>query len=65
MPRGGVGTVDEEGLKPHDAQVKGYGGQSAEPAGQDGHGQQALPLAGHPAQQPGVEMCVKPWRPAQ
>ena len=33
MPRGGVGTINQQSLKPHDAQVEGYGSKSADPAG--------------------------------
>jgi hypothetical protein len=40
--------------------VEGHGGQSTEPAGQNGHRQQALPLAGQALQQPGVVACVQP-----
>ena len=58
MPRSGVGALNEQGLKPHDAQVECHGSQPADPTGHNGHRQQALPLAGHPAQQPSVETCI-------
>jgi len=46
MACGGVSAVNKYNLKPHDAQVECYGGQSTDPTGQNGHSQQALALAG-------------------
>ena len=39
-----IGGIDEQSLKPPDGEMKGDRRQSAQPAGQDGDGQQSLPL---------------------
>jgi hypothetical protein len=42
-----IGAIDEERLKPADAEVEGDGCESAEPTGKDGDGEQTLALVCH------------------
>ena len=56
MAGGGIGAIDQQRLQPHDAQVEGHRGQPAQRAGQNGDGEQALPLRRHAPEQPDIEM---------
>jgi len=56
VPGSIVGAVDEQGFKPTDAFVEGYGGEAAKTAGNNGDGKQPLPLRGHAPQQPGIKL---------